>query len=55
MVRMMVRMTETIDNLLLQASQEFENQLVKFSPALIAGSANTRFSSLKSASKVEKV
>ena len=38
---------ETIDNLLLQASQEFENQE--------GSSTNTRVSSPKSASDVEKV
>ena len=48
---------EIIDNVLLQASQEVESQLVKFqvksSPS--PGSINTRFSSPKSASEVEKV
>ena len=46
-----------IDNLLLQTSQEVENQLVKprVKFFLSHGSANTRFSSPKSTSKVEKI
>ena len=46
-----------IDNFLLQASQEVENQLVKprVKSFLSHGSTNTRFSSPKSAGKVEKI